>query len=205
MKPRARVTSRPSRIERRKAQTHRRLLDVARQLFSQKGIYWVKIEDITEAADLGKGTFYKYFDSKESLLRVLLQEGLDTLLAATEEGLRAAPESKSWEAVIGVRVDFFLEHPDYLLLFHQIRGLMQLEVEAAKDLRAVYDLHLRRLARLLKLPARSKIGSTHDAAIAIAAYTSGLLTYYLLFETTDDLRRRRNEIVTMLKGSLGYD
>lgn len=202
MKQRVRLKSAPSRIERRKAQTHRRLLEVARQLFSQKGIYWVKIEDITEAADLGKGTFYKYFDSKEGLLLVLLQEGLDTLLATTEEAVRRAPESKPWEAVISARVDFFLERPDYLLLFHQVRGLMQLQVEAAKDLRAVYDLHLRRIARLLKLPARSKWADDHNAAIAIAAYTSGLLTYYLLFETRDDLRRRRNEIVKMLKASI---
>lgn len=53
-----------SRVEKRKAKTNRRLLEVARQLFSEKGIYWAKVEDITETADFGKGTFYKYFDSK---------------------------------------------------------------------------------------------------------------------------------------------
>jgi AcrR family transcriptional regulator len=193
-----------SRVARRKAKTNRRLLEVARQLFSEKGIYWAKVEDITESADLGKGTFYKYFDSKETIIRVLIEEGLDELLLKTEQAVRdVSSDSKILSAMIATRVDFFLTYPDYLLLFHQVRGLLQLQVDAAKDLREVYDAHLRRLAQLVK-PAMGSGGavSARDMATAIAAYTSGLLTYHVLFEGLEAIRRRRDHFVRVLERSL---
>lgn len=193
-----------SRVARRKARTNKQLLEVARQLFSEKGIYWAKVEDITGRADIGKGTFYKYFDSKEAIILVLLEEGLGELLAKTEQAVQAsASDSKILSAVIKTRVDFFIDYPDYLLFFHQVRGLMQLEVAAAKDLREVYDAHLRRLAQLIK-PAigRGKSIKACDMAIAIAAYVSGLVTYHVLFEGHDAVRQRRDYFVRVLEQSL---
>ena len=193
-----------SRVARRKVKTNQRLLEVARQLFFEKGIYWAKVEDITELADLGKGTFYKYFDSKETIIRVLLEEGLGELLLQTEQAVQdASSNAQILVAVIGVRVDFFLAYPDYLLLFHQVRGLMQLRVDAAKDLREVYDTHLRRLAQLIR-PAMGVGGAARarDVATAIVAYTSGLLTYHVLFEGSEAVRRRRDYFVRALERSL---
>ncbi|WP_455379374.1 TetR/AcrR family transcriptional regulator [Petrachloros mirabilis] len=193
-----------SRVERRKANTNKRLLEVARKLFSEKGIYWAKVEDITELADLGKGTFYKYFDSKETIIRVLLEQGLDELLSETRRAVDATPShSKVLSLVISTRVDFFLKYPDYLLFFHQVRGLMQMEVDAAQELRVIYDGHIRRLARIV----RQGIGNPEktiatDLAIAIAAYTSGLLTYHVLFDGVEGLRRRREDMVRSIEHSI---
>jgi len=193
-----------SRVARRKARTNQRLLEVARKLFSEKGIYWAKVEDITDLADLGKGTFYKYFDSKEAILLALLEEGLGDMLAKTEQAVRSADsDSKILSAVIAVRVDFFLAYPDYLLLFHQIRGLLQLEGNAAKGLREVYDAHMRRLTQLIKpVVGSGKPVSARDLATAIAAYTTGLLTYHVLFEGQEAIKRRRVHFVRVLEGSL---
>ncbi len=192
-----------SRVARRKEKTKRMLLEVARRLFSEKGIYWTKVEDITERADLGKGTFYKYFDSKETIIRVLLEEGLGELLDGTEAAVRAASTpGKVITAMLGARVDFFLKYPDFLLLLHQVRGLMQLQVAAAKDLRDVYDGHLRRLAALVKPAIPPGGGHARDAATALAAYTSGLLTYHLLFEGQEAVTRRRDTLVRDLERSV---
>lgn len=174
------------------------------RVFSEKGIYWAKVEDITELSDLGKGTFYKYFDSKEAIIRVLLEAGLGELLAKTEKAVRnASSNSKILSAAIAARVDFFLDYPDYLLLFHQVRGMMQLNVDVAKEFRDVYDTHLRRLAQLVR-PAMGRRGASHarDVATAIAAYTSGLLTYYLLFEEPDQINRWRYYFLQVLHQSL---
>ncbi len=193
-----------SRVARRKAKTKRRLLEVARRLFSEKGIYWAKVEDITELADLGKGTFYKYFDSKEAIIQVLLEEGLGELAAETEAAMsRVSSPAKILSAAITARVDFFLLHPDYLLLFHQVRGMLQLQVDAAKSLLEVYDAHLRWLARVVH-PAveRAETVNARDLATAIAAYTSGLLTYHVLFEGTEGVRRRRDSLVRAIEQSV---
>jgi len=200
----AKAEAPPSRVERRKARTNRRLLEVALRVFSEKGIYWAKVEDITELSDLGKGTFYKYFDSKETIIRVLLEEGLGELLAKTEQAVRnASSDSKILSAAIAARVDFFLDYPDYLLLFHQVRGMMQLDVDVAKEFRDVYDAHLRRLAQLVRPAMRARgTGSARDVATAIAAYTSGLVTYYVLFDGSDGIKRRRNYFLQVLHQSL---
>lgn len=193
-----------SRVERRKAKTNRRLLEVARKLFSEKGIYWAKVEDITELADQGKGTFYKYFESKDAIIVALLDEGLGELLSKTETAAREAGSTSALlSAIITARVDFFLDYPDFLLLFHQVRGMMQLQVGVAKDLAEVYDAHLHRIGQLIK-PAvgGGGVGRARDLATAIAAYTSGLLTYHLLFEGPEGVRRRRTHFLQTLQRSL---
>lgn len=177
---------------------------MARQLFSEKGIYWATVEDITESADLGKGTFYKYFESKEAIIRVLLEDGLNELLTETERAIQGiSPGPQLLSAVITTRIDFFLDHPDYLLMFHQVRGFMQLQAEGAKELRAVYAAHIRNLAQLLR-PAMGTAESkrVQVVAIAVAAYTSGLLTYHVLFEKLERVRRRRDGLVRALELSL---
>jgi len=57
-----------SRRERRSAETRERLFHSALQLFAQKGFEETTVEDITEAADVGKGTFFNYFPSKDHIL-----------------------------------------------------------------------------------------------------------------------------------------
>src|SRR6267143_339717 len=57
-----------SRRERRSAETRERLFRSALQLFVQKGFAETTVEDITEAADVGKGTFFNYFPSKDHIL-----------------------------------------------------------------------------------------------------------------------------------------
>lgn len=37
----------------------------------------MRIEDVTNAADLGMGAFYNYFDSKDDLFAVLLSEAIE--------------------------------------------------------------------------------------------------------------------------------
>lgn len=194
-----------TRVERRKEKTKRVLSEVALALFYKKGIYWTTIEDITERADVGKGTFYQYFETKEALLQELLEQGLDALLAAaTEAGQRAGDGADPVTRIIQAQLAFYLEHPHYLLLFHQVRGLLQMRTQAVQGLREVYDRYLGRLAELmwLALGGQDRPGiSARDLAMALSAFTSGLLTYHLLFDQ-EGLARRREGIQAQLERSL---
>ena len=53
---------------RRSAETRERLFLAAVRLFAEKGFAETTVEDITNAADVGKGTFFNYFPSKEHIL-----------------------------------------------------------------------------------------------------------------------------------------
>jgi AcrR family transcriptional regulator len=61
------------RRERRAAETRLRLFRSALQLFADRGFSNVTVEDITEAADVGKGTFFNYFESKDHVLSVMAE------------------------------------------------------------------------------------------------------------------------------------
>ena len=58
----------PDRRQRRSADIRERLFRAALKLFSEKGFTQTTVEDITEAADVGKGTFFNHFPSKDHLL-----------------------------------------------------------------------------------------------------------------------------------------
>jgi len=61
------------RRKKRADETRERLYQRALQLIVEKGLPSVTVEDITEAADVGKGTFFNYFQSKDQ--RVELDGG----------------------------------------------------------------------------------------------------------------------------------
>jgi len=57
-----------SRRERKKAAVQAKILETAIDLFSRYGIGEVTVDQIAEAADIGKGTLYNYFETKESVV-----------------------------------------------------------------------------------------------------------------------------------------
>jgi AcrR family transcriptional regulator len=52
---------------RRKRETREKLLDAAFRLMAERGMDAVAINEITEAADVGFGSFYNHFESKEAI------------------------------------------------------------------------------------------------------------------------------------------
>src|SRR5579862_7035175 len=61
-------TAPANRRERQSTERRERLFRSALDLFARKGFVETTVEDITNAADLGKGTFFNYFPSKEHIL-----------------------------------------------------------------------------------------------------------------------------------------
>jgi AcrR family transcriptional regulator len=69
---------------RRSAATRESLFRAALDLFAVKGFAETTVEDITQAADFGKGTFFNYFPSKDHLLVAFSDMQLSKLQAAVE-------------------------------------------------------------------------------------------------------------------------
>ena len=62
------TVSPPSRHERRRLRTRELLIQTTLQLVLEKGYEAISIQDITEQADLGRGTFYIHFKDKEEVV-----------------------------------------------------------------------------------------------------------------------------------------
>src|SRR2546429_6954135 len=73
------------RRQRRSADIRERLFRAALDLFAQKGFAETTVEDITETADVGKGTFFNYFPSKDHILLAFGEMQLGKLEAAVDE------------------------------------------------------------------------------------------------------------------------
>jgi AcrR family transcriptional regulator len=75
----------PDRRQRRSAETRERLFRAALRLFADKGFAETTVADITDAADVGKGTFFNYFPSKEHILVAFSDMQLSKLQATVDE------------------------------------------------------------------------------------------------------------------------
>lgn len=96
------------RRERRAAETRLRLFRCALQLVAERGFPNVTVEDITEAADVGKGTFFNYFESKDQVLGVMAE----IQMGKTREALEHAKTGKrSIQSVLRHLLERIAEEP----------------------------------------------------------------------------------------------
>lgn len=68
------IDSTQSRNSRRREQTRTRLIEAAMVLFARQGTERTRINEITELADVGFGSFYNYFESKDAIVSAVLSE-----------------------------------------------------------------------------------------------------------------------------------
>ena len=85
-----------NRRTRRRAEIREKLFQSALSLIMQRGLQRTTVSDITEAADVGKGTFFNYFPTKEHVLVEFYQrhrERLEERLRAVRQGQESAIEA----------------------------------------------------------------------------------------------------------------
>ncbi len=87
-----------SRRERRKEETRQKLFDAALALMKEKPFDQITVEEITERADVAKGTFFSHFPTKEHLLIAYTQEMVEDVYAFLEQ-LQPEKASSQWEVM----------------------------------------------------------------------------------------------------------
>jgi AcrR family transcriptional regulator len=86
------------RRERHRRETFERLVSAAREIMFSRGLADMTVQDITEAADVGKGTFFNYFQSKEHVVSRVQEFAGQSLVQAVDR-VRQGQES----AIVGLR------------------------------------------------------------------------------------------------------
>ncbi|MBY3167238.1 TetR family transcriptional regulator [Rhizobium laguerreae] len=113
------------RRERKRRQTRERIEQAAMTLFLQRGFEATTIENITEAADVSKRSFFDYFPSKEEVVFAWQDAFADRLMAAI--AARPADESSVIvvEAAITATVIAAVDEPSLALgeLIHRTPAL----------------------------------------------------------------------------------
>jgi len=86
----------PPRAKRADALLNRdRLIQAAREVFAQRG-FSATLHDIAEHADVGIGTIYRNFSSKQQIIETLYEETLENVLSGVREALEIADP---WQAL----------------------------------------------------------------------------------------------------------
>jgi AcrR family transcriptional regulator len=74
-----------SRRDRRKLEMRGRILEAARQLFSEQGFQETRVADVCERADIAQKTFFNHFPTKLDLLREIAHAGIAELMFQIED------------------------------------------------------------------------------------------------------------------------
>lgn len=172
------------RVERRRLATRQRLVRSALALFASHGVYETTVEDITEAADVGKGTFYEHFPSKTAIIEHLLREGFQALRHHCRRQVQpGAPRTQRLQRLLAAQIRFFESRRDLLILFHQIRGMLKLQPHEMRQLQRTYLDYVGFLAEEIaeSLDQRRYSKATvHQIACAMAGFVTGYLSYLVV-------------------------
>ena len=105
--------------------TREAFLDAAKQVFAEKGYFNAKITDISTAAGRSPGSFYNYYDNKESLLEDLAADFIDEVLGRAKHVHRGDPYDNIKE-IVTVYWNTYKEYVPTLI------GLFQLSMRDAR-------------------------------------------------------------------------
>jgi len=190
-----------SRRERRKIATREALITAAQEVIAVKGVYLTVIEEITERADVAKGSFYQYFRNRDELLDVLLTRRLEELRMHIEATPSPGTFAACVRTLIGHHLDYFLQHEDFLLFLHQLRGLITMHQEETPVVRDAYRHYLGFLAAWLLAHGAQPAGDgliPEAGACALLGVLTGFLSHYMLLAPLATLLPQRTQIETML-------
>lgn len=81
-----------NRFARRRERTRQELLAAATGVLARNGLHETKVADIAAAADVGVGTFYLHFPTKEALFDAVVEETVARLKATVDAARASAPD-----------------------------------------------------------------------------------------------------------------
>ena len=113
------------------ATKHARILQAAVELFTERDFHQVLMDDVAERADVGKGTVYRYFPTKEDLYFATIFEGWDQLGKELEAVVQQhGPLQETLEHVTRQVLSYFWHRRQFVTLVHRLENNLEGEEQA---------------------------------------------------------------------------
>lgn len=155
-----------NRSDRRKARTRTALVSAARVMLSSRDPGNVSIQEITDAADVGFGSFYNHFTSKQELFEAAVEEVIEEHGAMLDEiTAKIEDPAEVFAASVRITARFPKTHPELAKIIDRV-GPRYLTSPSGLAPRAMRDLRRARDAGRI---------SFDDPAVAIACAGGALL------------------------------
>jgi AcrR family transcriptional regulator len=156
--------------EEKKAQTRERLIEAAAQVFARKGFAATSVDEVAETAGLTKGAVYSNFDSKEELVRAVLEERLQMRLYGIPDTVPrqgGTIEEDAARASEQMGVVFSQERDAFLLA-------IEFAVYAVRnpDFRDDFTTHHREAIRNMTRLIEERLGTEFDLQVPVSELAS---------------------------------
>lgn len=180
-----------TRGQKRVAKTRRKLKEAALDVFSEKGVEATTVEDITEKADLGKGTLYRHFADKEEMVITLVDEAIEHLIVRLCS-YPGKPETLEdvLEHFLNAHYDFFAENSEEFILLFQGRLFLKLQGDTPEDLEEPYLRYLGEIEDQISQYISPKIdlAKIRRLACAVAGFISGYFSFAMIGMDEDEIK-----------------
>jgi AcrR family transcriptional regulator len=109
----------PPRRAEKKAQSRRRIIESAREVFFRDGFMEANLDEVAKKAGVAKGTLYRYFDSKAELYVAVLADNSDGFVRKMREALDdpSASPPEQIRRLGRFYFDHWMQNPDYFQIF----------------------------------------------------------------------------------------
>jgi len=97
-----------------------RILDAALELFGHEGYHNASISKIAEKANISKGLVYNYFESKEAIVREILNSGIDQILNLLDVNRDGVLDPEEIESFINQMFKHLKENREFWKLYFNI-------------------------------------------------------------------------------------
>lgn len=194
------VEKKRTRQQRRTGVTRRKLLDAARTVFAEKGLDLTTIDDITERADVGKGTFYYHFSTKDGLIKELIKGMLSELVALISARCTDKTElSAVLNSMIGAHIEFFSARWEDFVLYYQGRADLTLQ-QGYEGIETPFLSYLEGVEALIDNVIKRRLSSITLRRIgcAVAGFVSGYYAFAAIASEGEDV----DKALRSLRGAL---
>jgi len=156
------VASTAQRSARGRATEHR-LVAAARAVFAEYGYAAARVEDVVREAGVSHGTFYTYFENKPAVLRALVEDSAERLLAVAAAPWEGSDLEDALRDVLGSILEVFADEDDVIRVWLEAAASEPGFATSLREVRANFA------ARVADDLAPAVEGSGHDPRVAAAA------------------------------------
>ena len=179
-----------NRMQKRAKRTRKKLKKAALDVFSEKSIDAATVEEITEKADLGKGTLYQHFEDKGEIVITLVEDAIDHLIERIRS-YESAPETLEdmLEHLLNAHYGFFVDSSEEFLLLFQGKLLLKLQSDTLDELEEPYLRYLEEIENQVSTYLSPRIDplKIRRLACAVAGFVFGFFSFAMIGMTEDEI------------------
>jgi AcrR family transcriptional regulator len=185
--------------------TRNRLKKAALDIFSEKSIDSATVEEITEKADVGKGTLYQHFADKDDIVVSLVDDAINNIIERIRDYQQHPPNLGAMlEHLLNIHYAFSIDSKEEFFLLFQGKLLLKLQSEKLDELEEPYLRYLGEIQKQISTCVSSEIDpiKLRRLACAVAGFVFGFFSFAMIGMTESEIEKSMSSLRQVFINSL---